>query len=109
MNYSKGDVVLLPYPFTDLKTAKVRPAVVAASADGKYSDLFVVPLTSRTVNLNAGEFVLKDWSNAGLNVASAVKRGCVLIDTALIRLKVGTLTRRDTATLNKSLKLWLEL
>jgi len=34
MNYSKGDVVLLPYPFTDLKTAKVRSAVVAASADG---------------------------------------------------------------------------
>lgn len=24
MNYSKGDVVLLPYPFTDLKTAKVQ-------------------------------------------------------------------------------------
>ncbi len=30
MNYSKGDVVLLPYPFTDLKTARVRPAVVVA-------------------------------------------------------------------------------
>jgi len=70
MNYSKGDVVLLPYPFTDIKTSKVRPAVVAASPDGKYSDLFVVPLTSRTGNLNAGEFVLKDWNNAGLNVVS---------------------------------------
>jgi hypothetical protein len=28
MNYSKGDLVLLSYPFTDLKTVKVRPAVV---------------------------------------------------------------------------------
>jgi len=109
MNYSKGDVVLLPYPFTDLKTAKVRPAVVAASEEGKYSDLFVVPLTSRTANLNTGEFVLKDWNGAGLNVSSAVKRGCVLIDAALIKLKVGTLTKRDTTVLNKSLKLWLEL
>ena len=24
MNYSKGDVVLLSYPFTDIKTSKVR-------------------------------------------------------------------------------------
>jgi hypothetical protein len=30
MNFSKGDVVLISYPFTDLKTTKVRPAVVVA-------------------------------------------------------------------------------
>ncbi len=54
MNYSKGDVVLLPYPFTELKAAKVRPAVVVASEEGKYSDLFMVPLTSRTASLNTG-------------------------------------------------------
>lgn len=109
MNYSKGDVVLLPYPFTDLKTTKVRPAVVIATQDGRYSDVFVVPLTSRTGNLNIGEFVLKDWSKAGLNVASAAKRGCVLIDTGLIKLKVGGLSKRDVMSLNNSLKLWLEL
>jgi len=44
MNFSKGDVVLLPYPFTDLRTTKVRPAVVVASATGHYSDIFVVPI-----------------------------------------------------------------
>ncbi len=109
MNYSKGDVVLLPYPFIDLKTTKVRPAVVVATQDGRYSDVFVVPLTSRTGNLNIGEFVLKDWSKAGLNVVSAAKRGCVLIDTGLIKLKVGALSKRDVMSLNNSLKLWLEL
>ena len=109
MSYSKGDVVLLPYPFTDLKTTKVRPAVVIATEDKRYSDVFVVPLTSRTGNLNFGEFVLKDWSNAGLNVTSAVKRGCVLVDTGLIKLMVGTLSKRDVTALNKALKLWLEL
>jgi hypothetical protein len=35
MHYSKGDVVLLLYPFTDLKTAKVRPAVFVAFEEGK--------------------------------------------------------------------------
>lgn len=46
MNCSKGDVILLPYPFTDLKATKVRPAVVVSSNQGKYDDLFVVPITS---------------------------------------------------------------
>lgn len=109
MNFSKGDIVLLPYPFTDLKTSKVRPAVVAASEDGRYSDIFVIPLTSRTTTLNAGEYVLKNWISAGLNVPSAVKRGCVLVDSKLILLKVGSCSKPDIAALNKALKLWLEL
>jgi len=109
MNYSKGDIVLLPYPFTDLKTTKVRPAVVVATENRRFSDVFVVPLTSRIGNLNIGEFILQDWSKAGLNVASAAKRGCVLVDTGIIKLKVGGLSKRDVTSLNKSLKLWLEL
>ena len=109
MNYSKGDIVLLPYPFTDLKSNKVRPAVVAAPEDGKYSDIFVVPITSRTTKLNTGEYVLKDWSSAGLNVPSAVKRGCVLVDTKLILQKVGICSKSDVVSLNKALKQWLEL
>jgi mRNA interferase MazF len=109
MNYSKGDIVLLPYPFTDLKAAKVRPAIVAAPEDGKYSDIFVVPITSRTMTLNTGEYVLKDWISAGLNISSAVKRGCVLVDTKLILQKVGTCSKRDIASLNKALKQWLAL
>jgi len=109
MNYSKGDVVLLPYPFTNLKTTKVRPAVVAATEDGRYADVFVVPVTSRIENLNSGEFVLRDWDKVGLNVVSAVKRGCVLVETSLIKLKVGKLSKRDIAAFNSALKKWLEL
>lgn len=109
MNYSKGDVVLLPYPFTDLQATKVRPAIVVAAEDGKYSDVFVVPVTSRISALNSGEYVLKNWSSAGLNVPSAVKRGCVLVDTALILKKVGTCSKPDVTALNRALKQWLEL
>jgi mRNA interferase MazF len=89
MNYSKGDVVLLPYPFTHLRTTKVRPAAVAAAEDGNYSDVFVVPITSRIGDLNTGEFLLHDWGKAGLNVASAVKRGCVLVETSLIKCQLA--------------------
>ena len=109
MNYSKGDVVLLPYPFTNLKATKVRPAIVAATEDGRYADVFVVPVTSRTENLNTGEFVLRDWDKTGLNVVSVVKRGCVLVEASLIKLTVGKLSKRDVATFNSALKKWLEL
>jgi len=109
MSYSKGDIILLPYPFSDLKSSKVRPAVVVAAADGRYADLFVVPITSRVSNLNNGEFIISDWAQAGLNVVSAIKRGCVLVDAALIKLKVGVLPQQDIANLNKALRSWLEL
>lgn len=109
MNCSKGDVILLPYPFTDLKTIKVRPAVVVCSDQGKYEDLFVVPITSKTGDLGMGEFILSDWQMSGLNVISAIKRGCVLVDSALFRKKVGTLSHRDLLKLNESLRAWLEL
>ncbi|ABQ27965.1 type II toxin-antitoxin system PemK/MazF family toxin [Geotalea uraniireducens] len=109
MNFSKGDIILLPYPFTDLKTTKVRPAVIVASGQGKYADLFLVPITSKTGNLCNGEFVLEDSKAAGLNVESAIKRGCVLVDIALIRRKVGSISKKDLQRLNASLKAWLEL
>jgi mRNA interferase MazF len=65
---------LLRYPFSDLSGSKVRPAIVI-NAPHASQDVIVVPLTSKIAPLLAGEFILSDWSNAGLNVPSAVKRG----------------------------------
>jgi mRNA interferase MazF len=73
-SYSSGDVVLVRYPFTDLSNSKVRPAVAIGAPHASH-DIFVVPLTSKTGNLQPGEFVLKDWASAGLRVPTAAKRG----------------------------------
>ncbi len=43
MNCSRNDVVLLPIPFSDLTSRKVRPAVVIGRNG---SDLFLVPISS---------------------------------------------------------------
>ncbi|HOU57351.1 MAG TPA: type II toxin-antitoxin system PemK/MazF family toxin [Spirochaetota bacterium] len=109
MNYSKSDVILLPYPFTDLTARKVRPAVVAGSGKAKYEDIFVVPLTSKVNNLSEDEFPLKHWKDAGLNVPTAIKRGCILVDASLVIKKVGTLSKDDLDLVDKALKSWLEL
>ena len=107
-SYSKGDVVLVRVPFSDLSDAKVRPAVTV-SAPHKSQDIFVVPITSKTDVLLAGEFMMNDWKGAGLNVVSAVKRGLFTIHQNLIIKTVCTISAEDASELARSLRGWLGL
>jgi mRNA interferase MazF len=104
--FSKDDVVLVRYPFSDLSSSKVRPAVVV-NAPHVSQDLLIVPLTSRTGGLLAGEFALADWASAGLNVRSAVKRGLYTIHGSLVVKALGRLSGRDARRLEASLRSWL--
>jgi len=107
-SYSKGDIVLIRYPFSDLSGAKVRPAVVVNSPHIS-QDLFIVPLTSRTTALLPGEFMLMHWQKAGLHVASTVKRGLYTVQQHLCLKTVGQLAKQDQEALDISLKQWLGL
>ncbi len=107
-NFSKPEVILVRYPFSDLTSSKVRPAVVV-NASHSSQDLFVVALTSKTSNLLAGEFILADWKLAGLNVETAVKRGIFTIKQTLVKKYVGKLSDADAEQLENSLRTWLDL
>ncbi len=107
-NFSTSEVLLVRYPFTDLTSLKIRPAVVVGSFAGS-PDHIVVPLTSRVSNLAAGEFVLADWTSAGLHVATAVKRGIYTVHASLIVKSIGQLPTADASRLETSLRLWLQL
>ena len=76
MNYSKGDVILLPYPFTDLKVTKVRPAVVVATEDSRYwldSTRITEELQwSPTISLEQGAQEMVDWAAANLDALRAM-------------------------------------
>ncbi|HEY2988340.1 MAG TPA: type II toxin-antitoxin system PemK/MazF family toxin [Candidatus Binatia bacterium] len=102
----KNDIVLVRYPFSDLSGAKVRPAVVV-SAPHVSEDIFLVPLTSRVASLLPGEFLLVDWTRAGLNVPTAAKRGLYTIHQDLVVRTVGKLSQRDAERLHRSLQVWL--
>lgn len=104
-SFSINDVILIRYPFTDLK---VRPAIVVSTfADS--GDIIIVPLTSKTDALLDGEFILKHWEKSGLNIESTVKRGIITIDSQLVLKTIGTLHYSDITALNKSIKLWLNI
>ena len=107
-SYSKNDVVLVRYPYTDLTSAKVRPAAVVG-APSVSQDIFIVPLTSRVSSLDASEFALSDWSAAGLNRPTAVKRGLFTIHESLVTVKIGSLSSPDAANLESSVRSWLDL
>lgn len=47
-NYKFGDVILVPFPFTDQTTTKKRPSIVVSSTDYQRhrSDLILIAITS---------------------------------------------------------------
>lgn len=46
MRYSQGDIILLPYPFTDLSNTKQRPAVIISKNSVNSDNYIVAKVTS---------------------------------------------------------------
>ena len=103
MSCSRNEVVLLPIPFTDLTSRKVRPAIVIGRNG---ADLFLVPISSQLSNT---DFALKEWRTAGLNVPCGVKAQIATVEEKLVVKTVGVLTAADRQALNDRLRIWLQL
>jgi mRNA interferase MazF len=103
MTCSRNDIVLLPIPFTDLTSRKVRPAIVIGR---KGTDLFLVPISSVLSNT---DFPLHDWQSAGLNVPSGVKAQLSTVEEKLVLKIVGAVTPVDRRLLDEKLRTWLQL
>ncbi len=107
-NYSKNEIVLIKYPFSDLSTFKVRPAVIIGVVNTLF-DIFITPLTSKIDNIKLGEFVLENYLDSSLFVETALKRGIYTIDRRLIIKKVGFISIKDARKLENSIRIWLEI
>jgi mRNA interferase MazF len=103
MNCSRNDVVLLPIPFTDLTSRKVRPAIVVGTSG---MDLFLVPISSVLTNT---DFPLQEWRASGLNVPSGVKAQLSTVEQKLVVKIVGQITGNDAKILDARLRNWLQL
>ena len=103
MNCSRNDIVLLPIPFTDLSSRKVRPAVVVGRNG---ADLFLIPISSVLSNT---DLPLKEWRAAGLNVPCGVKAQIATVEERLVVKSVGNLAAADCQNLDTRLRVWLRL
>lgn len=103
MSCCRNEVVLLPIPFTDLTSRKVRPAVVIG---GSGPDVFVVPISSQLQNT---AWALNDWRAAGLNVPCGIKAQIATIEEKLIVKRVGMIGVVDRQCLTDQIRAWLQL
>ena len=46
MKYKQGDIILIPYPYTDLSNTKQRPAVIISKDSVNYRNYIVAKITS---------------------------------------------------------------
>ncbi len=106
--YKRGSVLLLPFPFSDQSSAKIRPAVVVNS-DYPSEDLLGVAVTSVGDGLRPGEFAFQFWREAGLIHPSFAKRAIASVTGNLVRRQLGQLRESDLAKLDAALALWFGL
>jgi mRNA interferase MazF len=97
--YSPGDVVVVPFPFSDRDASKRRPALVCSAAAFNVSSqhLVLAMITTSGHQKWPGDVALRDLTSAGLPVPSIVRWKLFTLDTALVLRRAGELSARDRA------------
>lgn len=72
MTCKRGDVALVPFPFSDLSATKRRPILVLTDADA-YGDFLAVGVTTRPHHSNAIDLTNANMAQGHLPVASWVR------------------------------------
>ena len=103
--YQRGDVVLVPFPFTDLSSIKTRPVVVVSvdSYEAATGDFTVAMITS-VQHYTPYDYGLKDWRAANLLMPSWVRAKLATLSTSLVRYRPGRLTEPDLAEVENRIR-----
>lgn len=106
MPYQFGDIVLVPFPFTDQSTTKQRPGVIVSSQayNRIRRDVILMAITSQVRGGGAfGELTLQDWQAAKLLKPSAIKPIFATLEQGLIIKTLGKLSQRDAQALKETI------
>ena len=110
IDYNFGDIVLVPFPFTDQLTSKKRPGIVVSSDsyNCERPDLVIMAATSQVKALSPfGEITITKWKRAGLLKPSVIKPIFTTIEKKLILKKLGRLEEKDRQHLQENLSMLL--
>jgi mRNA interferase MazF len=106
MPYEFGDVVLVPFPFTNQAASKQRPAVVVSNRAYNLArpDVVVMAVTSQLRPSPAlGEVWVRQWQAAGLIKPSAIKPVFATLEQRLVIRRLGGLAVGDQETLRQAI------
>ncbi|MEA3643851.1 MAG: type II toxin-antitoxin system PemK/MazF family toxin [Lamprobacter sp.] len=103
INFEAGDVVLVPFPFTDLIGLKKRPSVVVSSAayQQRRRDAILMAITSRVrTPLDFAEAEIVHWQASGLLKPSLFKPLLFSLEQKRILRRMGSLQPHDRENLH---------
>jgi mRNA interferase MazF len=102
----KGDVVVVPFPFSDLTQAKRRPALVISELEG--NDLILCQITSQPIKDSyAISLDDKDFETGSLKQPSNIRPNRIFTaDSHIVLYKVGNL---KTEKLNEVIEKAIEI
>ena len=111
-NFRRGDVVLVPFPFTEQRASKRRPALVVSGDEylSACPDVIVAQITGR---LNPpprpGDHRVRDWKGAGLLSPSLVRARLTTLHRSVVLRRLGRMSSDDMFAVNRSLMTALDL
>ena len=104
MIFEPLDVVVVPFPFTDRRATRRRPALVVSSADfNRTHEQSILAMITSAGSDWPSDVAIQDWRQAGLNVPCRVRFKLFTLDDALIVRKLGTLSKQDREAVKRAL------
>jgi mRNA interferase MazF len=103
----KGDIVLVPFPFTNLSGTKLRPALILIE---NTLDVTVSFITTQLQWLEPTDIVLQPQIKNGIKKPSLVRLSKIAtIDKSLIVGTIGGINQTQLAEVNLNLKLLFQI
>ena len=109
--YSRGDVVLVNFIFSDETGVKHRPAVIISSDAYLQSrqETIIAAITSRTDRVLFGDCLIGDWQQAGLLFPSVATGIIRTVKQNMIAQKLGVMPKDDMKAIDSELRAILNL
>lgn len=97
----KGDIILIPFPFTDLSGTKTRPALVLVSNE---LDVVLAFITTQTKWQEQWDLLLEPSITNGIKTPSLVRLGkLATLDKTMAIGRLGSLSYEDLSALDRNL------
>lgn len=107
---TKGKIVLVPFPFDDLSSSKLRPAICLTNPIGPHRHVVLAFITSQIPDdVLETDIVLKsdrkNFSKTGLHVSSTIRlHRLMTVTTSIIQRELGRLSPEMEAEVNQKLR-----
>jgi mRNA interferase MazF len=109
--YSRGDVILVDFVFSDERGSRKRPGVVVSSQEYHKGrrEAIIAAITSQTGRLLTGDYLIGKWKEAGLLLPSVATGIIRTIKQDMISGKLGVMPSTEMSQIDGKLRAIFDL